>query len=323
MPIHVYWGEDEFLLSRAVNQLRSPALEREWASFNYSQYPPEEKDSISQAIADLITPPVGSGSRLIYLPNSTLLGVCSKEILQQLEQILPIIPETNVLLITSYNKPDARNKSVKLLQQNHAEIKEFSPIAYWQTDALLQQVQDFANEIGVTLSNDACKLLVESVGNNTRLLVSELKKLQVYAGTATIDANVIGELVDNSAASSLQLATAIRTGDTQTALELLESLINCNEPTLKITATLITQFRTWLIVKLAVKKGWRDDTAIAQIAEVKNPKRLYFIRQEIAGVDAKKLQNTLHALLQLELMLKGGMDGMFAISTQIIKICSF
>jgi len=32
-----------------------------------------------------MTPPVGSGGRLVHLPNSTLLGVCSKEILLQLD----------------------------------------------------------------------------------------------------------------------------------------------------------------------------------------------------------------------------------------------
>ena len=124
MPTYLYFGEDEFFLTHATKQLKTHTLDQQWANFNYTEYPPESKETIPQALSDIMTPPVGSGGRLVHLPNSTLLGVCSKEILLQLESILPKIPSTNTLLITNTHKPDARNKSVKLLLE-YAQVQDF------------------------------------------------------------------------------------------------------------------------------------------------------------------------------------------------------
>jgi DNA polymerase-3 subunit delta len=240
--------------------------------------------------------------------------------LQQLESALPHISKTNVLLLTSQSKPDSRNKSVKLLL-SHATVKEFPLIPLWLTDALKKLVRALADEIGVAVANDACQLLVELIGNNTRLLFTELEKLKLYTNSQTITADAIKALVLPNATNSLQLATAIRSGNVATALELLENLFNYNEPALKIVATLTTSFRRWFVVKLCVTDGWRDDSAIASLALIKNPKQLYFIRQEITNVPINRLQKALEILLQLELMLKTGWDEKLAMQTQIIKIC--
>lgn len=320
MPVHLFWGEDEFLLGREVTQLRTQVLAQEWQHFNYTQYPPDSKDSIPQALADINTLPIGNGVRLVYLPDCSLLGVCPVEMLQQLESALPNIPKTNVLLITSSSKPDSRNKSVKLLLE-HALVKEFLLIPQWQTDALKKLVRQIATIVGVSVTNDACQLLVESVGNNTQLLYTELQKLKLYTNGKTIDAMALKALVLPNANNSLQLATAICRGNVATALELLENLFSCNEPALKIVTTLTTLFRRWFVVKLCVTDSWRDDSAIASLAEIKNPKQLYFIRQEIASVPINRLQNALEVLLQLELMLKTGWDEKLAMQTQIIKLC--
>ncbi|PSB44795.1 DNA polymerase III subunit delta [Cyanosarcina cf. burmensis CCALA 770] len=321
MPIQIYWGEDEFLMSRAIKQLRSRVLDERWASFNYSEYPPDSKDSIPQAIADIMTPPLGTGGRLVYLPFSALLGVCPKEILQQLERILAIVPATNFLLITSINKPDIRNKSVKLLLQ-FAQVKEFPSIPQWQTDLLIKQARNLAKETGIEFAPDAYRVLIEAVGNNTRLLVTQLEKLKVYANGVTINADTVRELVTNNATNSLQLASAIRTGNVSLAFKLVEDLIASNEPALKIAATLTTAFRTWLVIKLCLAANWQDDSAIAFLAEIKNPKRLYFLRQEVASIPASNLQKALSVLLELELMLKNGWDEKTTLQTQIVKICA-
>ncbi|MEI2579923.1 DNA polymerase III subunit delta [Scytonema sp. PRP1] len=320
MPIQIYWGEDEFLIHRATQELRAHILDKDWNCVNYSEYPPDSKETIPQAFADIMTPPLPTGGRLVHLPNSSLLGVCSKKALVKLEHLLPAIPETNVLLITSFNKPDGRNKSVQLLLE-YALLKEFPLIPQWQTDALIQQVRTFALEIDVNLTFDGCRQLVESVGNNTRLAFTELEKLKTYAQGGIVNTSVVRDLVSASAANSLQLARAIRLGNVSQALELVENLISCNEPALRIVATLTTAFRTWLIVKLMVAAGCKDDSAIAKVAELKNPKRLYFLRQEVATVSVAKLQNALKVLLELELALKNGGDDKLTLQTQIIKLC--
>jgi DNA polymerase-3 subunit delta len=192
------------------------------------------------------------------LPNSTLLGVCSKEILLQLESILPKIPSTNTLLITNTHKPDARNKSVKLLLE-YAQVQEFPLIPQWQTQALIQQARTFVDEVDVTLTTDAYKVLIDYTGNHTQLIFTELEKLKTYALGKTVNGYMVKELVSENAANSLQLAIAIRLGNIAQALEFGDSeallqavrLINCNEPALKITAIYSTRLN-YLILWVGV-----------------------------------------------------------------------
>ncbi|HEY9694704.1 MAG TPA: DNA polymerase III subunit delta [Oculatellaceae cyanobacterium] len=321
MSIYLYWGDDNFAISKAVDTLRGSVLDPNWASFNYDKISPEQTDAIILALNQAMTPPFGMGRRLVWLADTNICQQCSEQLLAELERTLPAIPESVVLLLTSGNKPDGRLKSTKLLQK-YAEIQEFSQIPPWKTELLVQQVRASAQQVGVKLNNSAVELLAESVGNDTRQLFNELEKLQLYAGTtATINEQAVAALVNANTQNSLQLAAAIRQGKTVQALQLVSDLISHNEPTLRIVATLIGQFRTWLWVKIMMEDGERDEKAIASAAEVSNPKRIYFLRQEIQSISSKQLTSTLPILLELEISLKRGADAMSTLQTKVIELC--
>jgi DNA polymerase-3 subunit delta len=322
MSIYLYWGEDEFAISKAVESLRKSVLEPDWASFNFDKIPPEQSDAVIQALNQAMTPPFGMGSRLIWLVNTSLTQHCSEELLAELERTLPDIPESSVLLLTSRTKPDGRLKSTKLLQK-YAAIQEFSLIPPWKTDQLVQRVRQMGQQVGVKLTEDAIALLAESVGNDTRQLYTELDKLQIYGETLgkPLDAKAIAPLITANTQNSLQLAAAICQGNASQALKLVADLINHNEPALRIVATLIGQFRTWLWVKMMVEAGERDERAIATAAEVNNPKRIYFLRQEVSTLSAQQLSHTLPILLELELSLKRGADPLLTLQTKVIELC--
>lgn len=321
MSIYLYWGDDNFAISKAVDTLRGSVLDPNWVSFNYDKISPEQTDAIILALNQAMTPPFGMGRRLVWLADTNVCQQCSEQLLIQLERTLPAIPESAVLLLTTSNKPDRRLKSTKLLEK-YAEIQEFSQIPPWKTELLVQQVRQAAQQVGVKLNNSAVELLAESVGNDTRQLYNELEKLQLYAGTtAIINEQAVIALVNATTQNSLQLAAAIRQGKTVQALQLVSDLISHNEPSLRIVATLIGQFRTWLWVKIMIEDGERDEKAIATAAEVSNPKRIYFLRQEIQTISSKQLTSTLPILLELEISLKRGADPMSTLQTKVIELC--
>jgi DNA polymerase-3 subunit delta len=322
MPIYLYWGEDDFAIAKAVTSLRDRTLDPDWSSFNFDKIAAEQPNAVGQALTQAMTPPFGMGQRLVWLENTNIGQQCSEAVLAELERTLPAIPDTSVLLLTARNKPDGRLKSTKLLQK-HAEIKEFSPIPPWKTDQLVQQVRQAAQTVGVTLAPPSIELLAESVGNNSRQLYSELEKLRLYAGDRRqpLEAEVVASLVVANTQNSLQLAAAIRQGQVATALELVAALLSLNEPALRVVATLIGQFRTWLWVKLMQEAGERDERAIAQAAEVSNPKRIYFLQQEVRGLSAQQLQQTLPLLLELEMSLKQGAEDLSTLQTKVIELC--
>ncbi len=323
MPIYVYWGEDDFAIEKAVALLRDRILDSSWTSFNYNTLLSDQADAAIAGLNQVMTPPFGAGGRLVWLVNTTICQHCPDNVLSELARTLPVIPEDSFLLLTSRNKPDERLKSTKLLKQFAAEYREFSLIPPWKTELLVQSVQTTAQAVGVKLTSQAAEILAEAVGNDTRLLYNELEKIQLYAGGTNKpqDIDVVTQLVRNTNQNSLQLAAAMKAGDTAKALAILANLINACEPSLRIIATLIGQFRTWLWVKIMVESGERDPQAIAKAADISNPKRIYFLQQEVKSLSVQQLIDCLPLLLELEVSLKQGAVEILVLQTKIIEIC--
>lgn len=322
MTIYLYWGEDDFALTQAVKQLHESVLDPNWSSFNYDKIFNDAPNAVVQGLNQVMTAPFGMGGRLVWLVETTVCQQCPETLLAELERTLPNIPEQSVLLLTSRNRPDGRLKSTKLIQK-YGHIREFSLIPPWKTEQLLQQVQSMSQDVGVKLNIAAAELLAESVGNNTRQLVNELEKLRLYAGDAKkpLDEATVATLVTANTQNSLQLATAILHRDRATALELVQDLNNKNEPALKIVATLVGQFRTWLWVKLMVSEGERDPKAIATAAQISNPKRVYFLIKDVQPLSLIQLTCALRLLLELEVSLKKGAEPLSTLQTKVIELC--
>ena len=102
--------------------------------------------------------------------------------------------------------------------------------------------------------------------------------------------------------------------------ELVADLIAHNEHPLRIVATLVGQFRIWFWVKLMIETGEKDEKAIAQAVEVSNPKRVYFLRQEVKSLSLNQLQKTLPLLLELEVSLKQGKEEISVLQTKIVEL---
>lgn len=322
MPVYFYWGEDDFAIAQRVKQLQTKVLDPDWLEFNYHQLTGDRPETIIEGLTQVMTPVFGLGDRLVWLSNTTICQQCSEDTLKELERTLTTIPANSHLLLTTGKKPDGRLKSTKLINK-YAEVKDFSLIPPWKTELIARKVRLVAQEIGVKLTAKAVELLVESVGNNTRQLYNELEKLNLYNSrdsNAPLDEQVVAALVVCHTQNSLQLAAAILGGQTEQALQLVTELINRNEPALKIVATLVGQFRTWTIVKLMQSAGERDEKAIAAAAEVKNPKRIYFIRQEIKNVVTQQLLASLRLLLDLEYSLKRGGEPLTTLQTKAIEL---
>jgi DNA polymerase III subunit delta len=174
----------------------------------------------------------------------------------------------------------------------------------------------------VNLTAEAIELLTISVGNNTRQLHTELEKLSIFSAgrQQPLTVEEVGNLVAITTQNSLQLAEALRQGEVDRALDLINSLLQRNEPALKIVATLVGQFRTWLWVKSLMETGAKDEV-IAKEADIGNPKRLYFLRKDLQKISAYQLAAAFQELLVLEFAVKTGNDPAMTLQIQAINIC--
>ena len=323
MPIYAFWGDDDYSLAQAIALLRDRAVAAPWRDFNECIYPSGSKpEQIVASLNDALTPPFGSGDRYVEVRQATLCQQCPPELLAELTRALPAIPPTTVLAFVCARKPDGRLKSTKLLKK-HAEFREFALIPPWKTDELLQQTRQLARQYNVSLASKALELLSAAVGNDIRRLHLELAKLSLYEQSTqrAIDTEAVELLVRATTQTSLKLAEALRDGQVATALAIVADLLARNEPPLRIVATLVGQFRTWLAIKLAMASGIEGDRELAATADIANPKRLYFLRQQLRNCSGQQLANALPVLLNLELALKRGAEPRAALQNATIALC--
>lgn len=322
MPVYFYWGEDDFTLGQAVKQLQKKVLDPAWLAFNFEKIAGDDPEATQQALNQAMTPPFGFGDRLVWVVDSTLGQQCDDQLMVKLKVTLPAIPPNSHLLLTSSKKPDARLKVTKLFQ-DYGQIREFALISPWKTDELVIHIQAIAEDMALKLTPSAAALLAESLGNNTRQIWNELEKLRLYHGEnpKPLDESEVGVLVNASSQNSLQLAEAIRQGNGEKALKLVSDLLTRNEPALRIIATLVGQFRTWALLKLALESGEKEEKTIAAIAELSNPKRVFFLRKELQNLTSRQLLEALPILLNLEFQLKRGADPLSSLQTKVLELC--
>ncbi|VEP13395.1 DNA polymerase III, delta subunit [Hyella patelloides LEGE 07179] len=324
MPVYFYWGEDDFAIAKAVKQLQGKILDDNWLEFNFHRYQGDRQEVIIEALNEVMTPPFGMGGRLVWLNSTTICQQCSADLLAELTSTLPVISDDSHLLFTTSKKPDGRLKSSKLLKK-FAEVKEFNLIPFWDEQGIKKNIRQLAAEIGVKLSPSAVEALKDFVGNDTRQLWNELEKLSIYqhqASNKIIDAEAVNSLVICNTQNSLKLAEAIRDSQTETALSLINDLLNRNEPPLKMVATLVRQFRMWTTVKVIWEAGEREYKSLAKIAEISgNPNRIKYILNDIQKLSATQLLSTLSLLLELEYSLKKGAEPYRILPTTALKIC--
>ena len=147
MAVYFFWGEDDFAIAQAVDQIKQSVLDPAWLSFNFQTYDGGKEETVVDALNEAMTPPFGMGGRLVLLTGTTFCNSCSDSLLKELQRTLAVVPEQTHLLITTRKKPDKRIKSTKLVQEQ-AKVREFSPIPPWQTEALADRVRGTAREVG-------------------------------------------------------------------------------------------------------------------------------------------------------------------------------
>ncbi len=300
MGVYLFWGEDDYGVQQAVERLRRQVIDPAWQAFNEQRY-----DDWQAALGEAITPPFGAGGRLVLVSPATLAQQCNEAQYEELARTLKVLPETTHLVFCSGNKPDGRLKSTKLLNQV-ATVKEFGTVPSWDRDRLEALVREAAATQQIKLTDDAVLALAEAVGSDRRRLAMELEKLSLLGETKPLSAAQIADYVPGSAANSFQLAGALRQGDAAAALQLLAQMLDRNEPGLRVLSVLVNQFRTWLWVRLLQDSGERDTKVIAQLAELGNPKRVYFLQKEVQGLSSADVMLALQHLMEAEYQLKRG-----------------
>jgi DNA polymerase III subunit delta len=205
MPVIVLAGEEEFELTRRLDDLKKELLEPAWVSLNLTILRNPSPAQISDAA---VTLPFGPGNRVVLIDQCNLFtksrqGKTSseadtsttegsgptreaagqaKEILELFEQSLSNVAAQTYLIFSCPRNFDSSLKFSKLVAK-YASVEEFPKQRYWvgsSNPALENWCRKEARRHGAVIDDEAISYLLESSEADLRSISSEIEKAAIY-----------------------------------------------------------------------------------------------------------------------------------------------
>ena len=325
MPIHLLWGDDYEAISREIEELTQTIIDPSWKSFNYSQIDGNDPKQNFRALEEIQSAPLGRGGRIVLVRRSPFCNGCSIELANKLEQAIKLIPDNTYLILNNSNKPDKRLKTTKLIEksiQSNSLSKEKSfllPLP-WDINGQRNLVKNILYKLNLKMNHETIDLIVESIGNDSSLINTELQKLSLLTEAMgkksntnepqEISKELVKKLIPNNSTNALEIANLLLQGKTIIALNKIQTLLKNGEPALRLITTLTGQARGWLWVNLLDSQGNQDVKQIAKHAGIANPKRIFVIRKQIQGKSLELMLQLMKKLLNIEASIKSGINPM-------------
>ncbi|HAZ48780.1 MAG TPA: DNA polymerase III subunit delta [Cyanobacteria bacterium UBA11369] len=297
-------GDDVYAISKKLSEFKT-SLDPTWINFNYHRF---NAEALEEAIDCALTRALGRGRAKLVVVEDCNFKQFTEETLKILQLISQVTEQTHLVFVAS--GIDKRLKVAKFLL-SQGKLFEFDLIPPWRTDLIAKAIGTLCRGMGLSLDRNIIEYLAGAIGNDSARVEAELHKLASYSNGGKLSVEEVRSLVPSTTQNSLQLAEAIRESNLTKAVNLLQELLEKETFPLAICATLITQFRTWMWVKAALVGGVKQDAEIARICQIANPKRVYFLKQEVASTTLKSLSSAVSMLLDLEASLKQGQKGVF------------
>ena len=124
MPIQIIWGNDLNASNKFIKKIIDEKVSKTWGEINISYLNGDDDDQIKQAFDEILTPPLGDGSRVIVLKNNPIFTNKNEEMRIQFEKIYQNIPSNTYFIFTKYKKTRFQTKEYKIYSKFNK--KEFS-----------------------------------------------------------------------------------------------------------------------------------------------------------------------------------------------------
>ena len=217
-----------------------------------------------------------------------------------LAEYITHLPESTVLIVLVDEVLDTNHPLVKAAGQHGKVIQSTQP----KGAALENWIGKRAKSYGVSISPDATSLLANFIGNQLRLLASELDKLATYVGKGgTIQADDVRKLsAQVQEARIFDLTDALAQRNRKQALDILHDLLADGEPPLRLISTITFQIRSLLLVKELAQKGMRGPQIASTIGIA--PFAAEKALRQVGKFSPAQLENAYRHLLETDAALK-------------------
>ena len=332
MPIQIIWGNDLNASNKFIKKIIDEKVSKTWGEINISYLNGDDDNQIKQAFDEILTPPLGDGSRVIVLKNNPIFTNKNEEIRLKFEKIYQNIPSNTYFLLQNTKKPDSRLKSTKFIQnlikKDLAIETSFSLPDIWDFEGQKRYIEATANSMNINLGKGTVDLIINSVGNDNFNLMSELAKAKIYLSASNNDENKelilksddVKKIFNDHQSNIFKIIDHLLQNSINEALIEIHYLLKKGEPALRLNAGLISQIRMHTIVKLLHKSGEQDLSEICKLANISNPKRIYFIRKKVNNTSSDFLIKLMSNLLDIESSLKKGNNPINVFTESLVNL---
>ena len=332
MPIQIIWGNDLNASNKFIKKIIDEKVSKTWREINISYLNGDDDDQIKQAFDEILTPPLGDGSRVIVLKNNPIFTNKNEEIRIKFEKIYKNIPNKTYFLLQNTKKPDSRLKSTKFIQnlikKDLAIENSFSLPDIWDFEGQKRYLEVTANSMNIYLGKGTADLIINSVGNDSFNLMSELAKAKIYLSASNNNENKelilksddVKKIFNDHQSNIFKIIDYLLQNSIYEGLIEIHYLLKKGEPALRLNAGLISQIRMHTIVKLLYKSGEQDLSKICKLANISNPKRIFFIRKKVNNISSDFLIQLMSYLLDIESSLKKGNNPINVFTENLVKL---
>ena len=331
MPIQIIWGNDLNASNKFIQKLIEKKVSKLWVEMNVSYFNGDDDNQITKAFDEILTPPMGDGSRIIILKNNPIFTIKKEELRIKLEKIYQNIPKYTYLILQNIKKPDSRLKSTKFIQnlikKDLAIETSFSLPDIWDYEGQKQYLEVKANSMNITLGKGAAELIIDSVGNDSFNLINELAKAKLYLSSLNntnsqlvLESDDVKKIFNDHHSNIFKVIDCLLQKNIDGSLTEIYYLLQKGEPALRLNAGLISQIRIHTIVKLLHTSGEKDLSKICKLANISNPKRIFFLRKKVHNTSSDFLIRLMSNLLNIESLLKKGNNPINVFTENLINL---
>ena len=264
--LYVFHGEETFLLSHYLEQLKKLLLDELTESFNFHKLTSETFDirSFADAVENL---PMMAEHTLVWVDEVDIFKLAEAD-RDKIADLISDIPEYCTVVFTYVTtpwKPDKRLAKYWKLIESKASIVEF---AKQDQRELVPWIQRHFTAQKKRISPDLCVYLIDITGGTMTALSGEISKIAAYSDADTITRSDIDAVVEPVLdAVVFQMTDLLGQGEYGAALAKLHVLLKMQQEPVVILGAIGGHFRRLAAAKTLADNG-RNASDYMQLCSV-------------------------------------------------------
>ncbi|MFL2759430.1 MAG: DNA polymerase III subunit delta [Dehalococcoidia bacterium] len=256
--IVVLEGQDEFRISERISEFKLTVTPVEMREFNTTVLD-GNLITIGELLAAVSTVPFMADKRLVIvegllnkLGSPRKRGASGDNLIEwsDFPDLFSGMPETATLLIVEKTPLPSSKVVLQILKQS--KVEKFPSLRYRE---LIDWINARCSILAVEMESQAIALLADSVGNELRLIDSELKKLETYSRGNLITTSDVRLMVPYVRQQNVfRVVDAVIEGRTRDALSASSTLISLGESPSAIVRMIERQIRFLFNTKYLISR---------------------------------------------------------------------